>query len=117
MWLGSTPIERHQPNQEIWTMRRVKAVKLNIRSAPGVQSPIVAAFEQGWRIAVTGEPVKEGNSLWVRVSSDDGRIQGWANQSYIDYGPYDQSVDDSQSRENSRAGVARVGISVGLKFQ
>jgi hypothetical protein len=93
VWLGSTPIERHQPNQEVWTMRRVKAVKLNIRSAPGVQSPIVAAFEQGWRIAVTGEPVKEGNSLWVRVSSDDGRIQGWANQSYIDYGPYDQSVE------------------------
>ena len=93
VWLGSTPIERHQPNQEVWTMRRVKAVKLNIRSAPGVQSPIVAAFEQGGRIAVTGEPVKVGNSLWVRVSSDDGRIQGWANQSYIDYGPYDESVE------------------------
>jgi len=93
VWLGSTPIERHTPNQEVWTMRRVKAVKLNIRSAPGVQSPIVAAFEQGWRIAVTGEPVNEGNSLWVRVSSDDGKIQGWANQSYIDSGPYDQSVD------------------------
>lgn len=42
---------------------------------------------------VTGESVKEGNPLWVRVSSDDGRIQGWANQSYIDYGPYDQSVE------------------------
>jgi hypothetical protein len=93
VWLGSTPITRRQPNQEVWTMRRVKAVKLNIRSAPGVQSPIVAAFEQGWRIAVTGEPVNEGNSLWVRVSSDDGKIQGWADQSYIDYGPYDQSVE------------------------
>lgn len=53
----------YPPNQEVWTMRRVKAVKLNIRSAPGVQSPIVAAFQQGWRIAVTGEPVNEGNSL------------------------------------------------------
>jgi len=111
VWLGSTPIKRYQANQEIWTMRRVKAVKLNIRSAPGVQSPVVAEFEQGGRIAVTGEPVKEGNSLWIRVSSDDSKIQGWANQSYIDYGPYDQDVETATTSQAKSAAPASASTS------
>lgn len=62
----------------------VNTLELNIRSNPGANSPIVGKFKKGARLAFTGEPVNIDGGLWIRVSTDDGKIQGWANRKYLD---------------------------------
>lgn len=69
--------------QVVWTMRAVNTIKLNVRSSPGASSPVVAQFEKGARLATSGEPVNVGGDLWIKVSTDDGKIQGWANKKYL----------------------------------
>jgi hypothetical protein len=88
-WLGSLGLKQakeiraNQGQQVVWTMRAVNTTKLNVRSSPGANSPVVAQFNQGARLATSGEPVNVGGDLWIKVSTDDGKIQGWANRKYL----------------------------------
>lgn len=61
----------------------VSTSRLNVRSGPSADSPVVAQLGRGARLAVTGEPVGKGQEQWVRVSADDGKIQGWANLKFL----------------------------------
>lgn len=93
-WISKSGLERYyelknmQSQQEVWTMREVSATELNVRSGPGTDSPVVGKFRRGARLATTGEPVKVDNQSWIRVSTDDRKTQGWANQKFINFGPY-----------------------------
>lgn len=66
-------LDRHLPtgsrenlsesSEIIWRMGRVNTQRLNIRSNPGANSPLVAQFDKGARLAFTGELVRVGNIL------------------------------------------------------
>ncbi len=73
-----------ESQETVWRMGRVNTQKLNVRSNPGTNSPLVAQFDRGARLAFTGELVRVGNTSWIRVSTDDGKIRGWANRQYLD---------------------------------
>jgi len=73
-----------ESQETVWRMGRVNTQKLNVRSNPGTNSPLVAQFDKGARLAFTGELVRVGNTSWIRVSTDDGKIRGWANRQYLD---------------------------------
>ncbi len=49
---------------------------LNIRSAPSINAPVIAAFPNGATVTVSGQ-----SGEWYRVS--DGSVNGWANSRYI----------------------------------
>jgi len=72
--------------QTVWKMMGVNTSKLNVRSGPSADSPVVAQFGRGARLTVTGEPVSKGQEQWIRVSADDGKIQGWANLKFLSPG-------------------------------
>lgn len=72
--------------QTVWKMMGVNTSKLNVRSSPSADSPVVAQFGRGARLNVTGEPVGKGQEQWIRVSADDGKIQGWANLKFLSPG-------------------------------
>lgn len=72
--------------QTVWKTMGVNTSKLNVRSGPGADSPVVAHFGRGARLVVTGEPVNRGQEQWIRVSADDGKIQGWANLKFLSPG-------------------------------
>lgn len=69
--------------QTVWKMMGVNTSKLNVRSGPSADSPVVAQFERGARLTVTGEPVSKGQEQWIRVSDDEGKTQGWANLKFL----------------------------------
>lgn len=52
---------------------------LNVRSAPGVEFPVVATADQGHVVAVLG---RQANSTWVQVRTFSG-VVGWANSNYM----------------------------------
>lgn len=95
-------------NQEIWTMMGVNTTMLNVRSGPGTNSPVIAKFERGARLATTGDAVVNGNEQWVRVSTDDGKVQGWANQKFLSTSPQLQEPNapspDGESKANDQSG-------------
>ena len=73
----------HTQQQTVWTVGMVNTQELNVRSEPGANSKIVGKFKKGARLAFTGNPVSHGGGFWIRVSTDDGKIQGWANKKFI----------------------------------
>lgn len=101
IWLGKSGLDRYREtkrwgqNQEVWTMMGVNANQLNVRSGPGTDSPVVAKFGRGARLAMTGEPVMHGNERWVRVSTDDGKVQGWAVLKFLSTAP---QLDEPQGQ-------------------
>lgn len=74
------------PQQTASKTMGVNTSKLNVRSGPSADSPVVARLGRGARLAVTGDPVGKGQEQWVRVSADDGKIQGWANLKFLSPG-------------------------------
>lgn len=77
--------EKHigQNQQTVWVMGMVNTQELNVHSNPGVNSPVIAQLGKGARLTYAEVPVSVGNDLWVRISADNGRIQGWASKQYI----------------------------------
>lgn len=55
---------------------------LNIRSAPGADSPLVEIVEDGARLLDLGETRRLDDVLWRRVRTD-GRAQGWAADQFL----------------------------------
>lgn len=102
--LGKAGMDRYNEtkswgkNQEVWTMMGVNTTMLNVRSGPGTNSPVIARFGRGARLATTGNPVMNGNQQWVRVSTDDGKVQGWANLKLLSTSP---QLQDPNARNSN----------------
>jgi hypothetical protein len=55
---------------------------LNVRTGPSTKHPVVATFVNGDRgIQIVGEPVQNGETLWVPVRVPD--IAGWVNRRFL----------------------------------
>jgi len=74
-----SPNGKGSNGKDVWVVMNVNTTRLNVRSGPGTENSVVAKFERGARLATTGEPVTKGNEQWVRVSTEDGSVQGWVN--------------------------------------
>lgn len=89
-------------------MMGVNTTMLNVRSGPGTTSTIIAKFAQGARLATTGEPVLvNGNEQWVRVSTEDGSVQGWVNLKFLSTSPQQEqnvSIDKQEVEAGNQNG-------------
>ena len=66
-----------------WTNKVVNVTNLNIRENPSKEANVVWQAQKGDIIAVSGNPRLVGGELWIKVSVDNGRIQGWASRKMI----------------------------------
>jgi hypothetical protein len=92
-WVGGTPLttntispvpivatpsgviegSQYQPGQQL---RYIGALPLNIRSAPGVNSPVVGVLQTGSYVAILAGPSDVGGITWWQIQTSDGII-GW----------------------------------------
>lgn len=64
---------QYQPGQQL---RYVGQVALNIRAAPGTNSPVIGALQVGSYVVILAGPSDVGGIVWWRVQTADGTI-GW----------------------------------------
>lgn len=67
----------------VGTMREVNTVKLNMRSGPGSNYPVVASFPKKSRIVSYGETRNVNGELWTQASTPDGQTRGWVNRKFL----------------------------------
>jgi hypothetical protein len=67
----------------VGTMREVNTVKLNMRSGPGSNYPVVATFPKKSRIVSYGETRNVNGELWTQASTPDGQTRGWVNRKFL----------------------------------
>jgi uncharacterized protein YgiM (DUF1202 family) len=60
---------------------------LNLRSAPGLSGPIIAALPAGMRVNLVGGPAEVDGYEWYEVASLDDLMQGWVAGSYLTAAP------------------------------
>ena len=70
-------------SQAVGTAREVNAIKLNMRSGPGSNYPVVATFSKKTRIVSYGETRKVNGELWTQASTPDGQTRGWVNLKFL----------------------------------
>lgn len=70
-------------SQTTGTMREVNATKLNMRSGPGSNHPVVTTFTRKMKIVSYGEPMKVNGELWIQASTPDGQLRGWVNSKFL----------------------------------
>lgn len=97
-WLSGIEIKRWGKEKEVWTMMGVNTDMLNVRSGPGTNYGVVEKFPRGARLAITGQPTMNGSDEWIRVSIDDGKVQGWANLKYLSASPQMDKSPKGQER-------------------
>lgn len=67
----------------VGTMREVNTIKLNMRSGPGSNYPVVATFPNKSRIVSYGETRNINGELWTQASTPDGQTRGWVNRKFL----------------------------------
>ena len=56
---------------------------LNLRAAPGLDGPIVAALPAGMRLALLSGPVEVDDLSWYEVASMDQTLSGWVAGDFL----------------------------------
>ena len=56
---------------------------LNLRAAPGLGGPIIAALPAGMRVNLVGGPAEVDGDEWYEVASLDASMQGWVAGNYL----------------------------------
>lgn len=77
-------VEERRTQQTAWRKGRVNTTELNIRSSPGVNTPVIAKFRKGDMVYFEEKTVEVNGGVWVTIVSQNGNIRGWANRKYID---------------------------------
>ncbi len=89
----------------------VAVEELNLRSGPGVDCPIVAELLRGTELTLLGDPVTEGDYLWVPVSSAAG--SGYVVQQGIQTVPNGPSCgEETVSAGRGEDGVVAEGVNL-----
>lgn len=68
--------EGFRPQKNAWA--RVDGSIVNLRAAPGIDSPRIGQLRQGTRVKVL-----ERNATWVRIEIPDSTISGWMHGDYL----------------------------------
>ncbi len=74
-----TPSTSHPTTTPIPAPRGVVTVKLNLRSGPGTNFPIVGGFQSGAELRLLG---RNGSGDWLYVTHNNAA--GWVSASYVD---------------------------------
>lgn len=60
---------------------------LNLRAAPGLAGPIIAALPTGMRLDLVGGPIEADGYEWYEVQSLDAALRGWVAGMYLTTSP------------------------------
>ncbi len=66
------------PSIESFPLEAVVATRLNVRSGPGAEHPVVGKLTRGEQVRVLEE-----TSGWKRVRPDVGGVEGWVAGEYL----------------------------------